>query len=73
MSTTQEGKSSHTRDGEKIEGVYQGAGFCYVDVEGKRYGRASWIRRLMDGTGPSGTVRPIIQKFAAAVKAERRA
>ncbi len=71
--TTDKGMTEgNSRTGERIEGVYSGPGFCYVDAGGRRYGRASWIPGLMDGTGPSGTVRPILRKFANAISLAKK-
>lgn len=69
MSST---KALSTRDGEDIDGIYSGVGHCFVDANGKRYGLAEWMPGRMDGTGPAGTVRPIVQEYADAIRAQRR-
>jgi len=64
-----------TRDGFKVEGIYQGKGFCYCDAGGGRYGLADWILHQMAGQG-TDRVRPIVPEFAGImsviVKVQRR-
>jgi hypothetical protein len=60
-----------TLDGQMIEGFYSGRGYCYVDVEGRRYGQADWVSHLMVG-GPMDRVRPVIAEFARTVQESRQ-